>query len=305
MNLMVAREEMARRLQAQIDRGQELIARGDVLYDVASRTMPSNTIDISEWINECDRWHEFNLTLLESSFSTKTLLQRYRDSARGTFYHNRDTMGKIYGRMKAVTAQRNNLQSVLEQLPLLGEPSRKSSSKAATPAALPAPAPKTPTPPNKVFVVHGHDTEAKAEAARFLIELGLEPIILGEKPGESLTIIEKFEKHSDVAYAVVLLTPDDVGCSKAEYDKAGTGVLRGRARQNVIFELGYFFAKLGRGHVCALLKSDIEKPSDIDGVLYLQMDGHGAWRTKLASELKAAKLPLDNTRLLKALGLAD
>ena len=146
----------------------------------------------------------------------------------------------------------------------------------------------------KVFLVHGHDDEAKQAAARFLEKLGLQPIILHEQADSGRTIIEKFETYSDdVAFAVVLLTPDDVGAAALTPDR-----LVGRARQNVILELGYFMGRLGRTRVCALHRGVIELPSDYQGILYVSMDRGGAWRTKLAQELVQAKLSIDLNALV-------
>lgn len=107
----------------------------------------------------------------------------------------------------------------------------------------------------------------------------------------ALTIIEKFEKHSEVGFAVVLLTPDDEGGLK------GTFPLKPRARQNVVFEHGYFCGRLGRSRVMALKKEQVETPSDFDGVLYTAVDQAGAWMTKLALELKTAGYNVDLNRL--------
>jgi len=148
--------------------------------------------------------------------------------------------------------------------------------------------PMGPISGSKVFLVHGHDDSARETTARFLEKLRLEPIILHEQPNAGRTIIEKVERYAEVAFAVVLLTPDDVG---------GLGsapqVLKPRARQNVILELGYFLGKLGRSHVAALLKGEVERPSDYDGVLYVPMDAAGAWKLQLARELKNAGLNID------------
>jgi len=146
----------------------------------------------------------------------------------------------------------------------------------------------------KVFVVHGHDSEAKESAARFIERLELEAIILHEQPNAGRTVIEKFEQYTDVGFAVVLLTPDDVGAAK---DKRAS--LQPRARQNVVLELGYFLGKLGRSRVCALYKSGVEIPSDFDGVLYIELDDKGAWRTKLAQELSNARVPFNVEAVLK------
>ncbi len=146
----------------------------------------------------------------------------------------------------------------------------------------------------KVFIVHGHDEAAKYAVTRFVERLGLDAVVLDEQPSEGLTIIEKFEKHAgNVDFAIVLITPDDVGASIQEKND-----LRLRARQNVIFELGYFFHALGRKAVCALYKEGVELPSDIYGVVYVLMDEFGAWQLTLAREMKQAGLSFDANKLL-------
>jgi predicted nucleotide-binding protein len=140
----------------------------------------------------------------------------------------------------------------------------------------------------RVFVVHGRDEGAKEAVARFISKLGLEPIILHEQPNQGRTIIEKFEAHSAVEYAVVLFTPDDFGHPADDPTKG-----RPRARQNVILELGFFLGALGRGHLCVLYTGDVEIPSDYDGVLYVPLDDRGAWRLAVAREMKVAGVDLD------------
>jgi predicted nucleotide-binding protein len=150
---------------------------------------------------------------------------------------------------------------------------------------------KSIVPSNRVFIVHGHDDGAKHMLARFLDRLGLESIVLQEQPDRGRTIIEKFEQSSEVGYAVVLLTPDDVGGAvKADAPSA-------RARQNVIFELGYFAGKLGRGRVCLLRKGDVEIPSDLFGVVYTELDPHEGWQKRLVMEMKEAGLDFDASKL--------
>ena len=145
----------------------------------------------------------------------------------------------------------------------------------------------------KIFVIHGHDTSARETVARFLEKLELEPVILHELPNEGRTIIEKFEDYADVGFAVVLLTPDDLGALKEQQHN-----FRPRARQNVVFEFGYFIGKLGRKRVCALLKGDIERPSDCDGILYVSLDNEDGWKIRLLRELKAAGFGIDANQVL-------
>ena len=121
---------------------------------------------------------------------------------------------------------------------------------------------------NKVFVVHGHDQALKTDVERFLHEIGLSPIVLHREVDQGATIIEKFEKHSDVGYAIILLTPDDVSYPVDQIKvQESVRKVEYRARPNVIFEFGYFVGKLGRSNVCCLHKGDVVVPSDLDGLI--------------------------------------
>lgn len=139
---------------------------------------------------------------------------------------------------------------------------------------------------NKVFIVHGHDGEAREAVARFLEKIGFEAIILHEQANRGRTVIEKVEAHGEVGFAVVLLTPDDEGCAKG-------GQPEPRARQNVLLELGYFIGRLGRDRVCALKRGELEIPSDFAGVVWETMDNSNGWKLALARELQAAGHDVD------------
>lgn len=139
-----------------------------------------------------------------------------------------------------------------------------------------------------VFVVHGHDHGRMQAVARFVERLDLNPIILHERASEGATIMEKLEKHGDCSYAVVLLTPDDLGSPVIE-----SGNQKHRARQNVILELGYFLGRLGRRSVCALHVEGVEIPSDYSGIVYIPFDKADAWKVLLAREFKSAGFTLD------------
>jgi predicted nucleotide-binding protein len=139
-----------------------------------------------------------------------------------------------------------------------------------------------------IFLVHGHDEVLKLEVARLLENVTEEKItILAEQVNRGRTVIEKLELYSRVKFAVVLLTPDD------RVESAGSKEPRGRARQNVILELGLFLGLLGRDRVCALYKSNVEIPSDYGGVLFIEADDRGAWKLPLLHELEAAEIPIN------------
>jgi predicted nucleotide-binding protein len=135
---------------------------------------------------------------------------------------------------------------------------------------------------DEVFIVHGRDSPAKVEVARLIERAGLKAVILHEQANQGRTIIEKFEAHGGAAgFAVIVATPDDVG-------GLDTSALHPRARQNVVGEMFWFAGRLGRDRVCALVKGDIEMPSDFAGIVYTQMDDRGAWKQELLRELQAA-----------------
>lgn len=141
---------------------------------------------------------------------------------------------------------------------------------------------------DKVFIVHGHDNALKQEVARIIEKQGLEAVILSEQANGGKTIIEKIEENSDVGAAICLFTGDDYGRAK---DATSENL---RARQNVVFEAGYFMGKLGRGNVILIASPDIEIPSDLQGVVYTNKD---MWQTDVLRELKAIGYNVDFNKL--------
>ncbi len=130
---------------------------------------------------------------------------------------------------------------------------------------------------NKVFIVHGRNELSRNQVARFLEKTKSWSHYSSRQSNGGKTIIEKFEKNSEVGFAVVILSADDEGKLKGDKD------LKLRARQNVVLELGYFIGKLGRDRVCLLQEPGVESPSDILSVVYEgTLDKNGKWQFGLA-----------------------
>lgn len=162
--------------------------------------------------------------------------------------------------------------------------------KTSTPAALNV----EREPSKKVFIVHGHNDELKYEIAHSLQSAGLDVTILHKEANEGRTLLEKFADYAgEAGFAVVLLTADDVGGKKG----ASPDSFQPRARQNVVFELGFFFGLLGRGKVCAVYESGVEEPSDLHGLAKVQHDPTGRWIHDVAKEIYAAGIPVDFSKL--------
>jgi len=146
-----------------------------------------------------------------------------------------------------------------------------------------------------IFIVYGHDTDAREQLELLLRRLKLEPVILANLVAEGQTIIEMLEKHrASVKYACVLLTPDDEGHKRERpADK------KSHARQNVVLELGMFLSTLGRKHVAILHKGEVELPSDIHGLVYIPFQKHvSEVKQRLAAELQEAGFHINIKDLL-------
>lgn len=148
---------------------------------------------------------------------------------------------------------------------------------------------------HRVFVVHGRDSSARAKVSAFIESLGLEAVILDQQAFRFEAILDRFESYAkSVSYAIAILTPDDVGAMQGDVigrTSKGSLVkeLRGRARQNVIFELGYFIGKLTRNKVCALVDGDVEIPSDLNGILYVSLSVRN-WRATVLNALRTTNI---------------
>ena len=148
----------------------------------------------------------------------------------------------------------------------------------------------------KVFVVYGHDNNARTQLEAMLRRWDLEPLILDQLISSGQTIIEKLEEYTQQAnFGIVLATPDDIGYPKNDESKK-----KYRVRQNVVLELGMLLSRIGREKVAILLSQaeDMEKPSDIDGLIYIPFkDNVEETKLSLAKEMQNNGYTLDIAKL--------
>lgn len=273
-NLVVPRIEAAQKIKAQIEKGCE----------IRNRIINSEQ-DLQKAKAERTKWSDYNVDLLTRLFDNESIAKEYKRGIGSIRPHSAGYDWLVNDFRKGMDSKLTRLESILDRIELFDELGGEPVSLAASD--------QTPSVGSDVFVVHGHDKEAKESVARFVEKLDLHAIILHEQPNEGRTIIEKFEDYSNVGFAIIILTPDDIGGPRNK-----PGKQKPRARQNVIFELGYFVGKLDRSSVCALYKEDVEMPSDYDGVLYIPLDANDAWQLKLAKEIKQAGLPVDLNKII-------
>jgi len=225
---------------------------------------PGSLPELEDAQRDYEKWDSFNIELLKRLFGTDELAIEYSGWV-GAFVIGRTPPSfseKVTEHFEEVQARIHRLDSIVERLELFADDSNVS-------VVEPAKDARAVDKSNKVFVVHGRDDAAKANLEVFLREIGLDPIVLHRQADEGLTIIEKFEKHADVGYVFVLLTPDECAylASEEKLPEAQRRVEL-RARPNVIFEFGYFVGRLGRKRVCCLYTGEVSLPSDIQGLIY-------------------------------------
>lgn len=243
-NLLLRQEDAARQIGEQIKKGLHIVSLLPTVHIAPHDLHPD--APLSKLEPEREKWAKYTVHLLTTLFDN--------DSVAGEFGETRFKFSEYGGSpneqfekwMKAKIVRLESIRDRLSFFHLAEKPVLTTT----------APAPAKP-PSRDIFVVHGHDNEAKQAVARVIEKLNLHAVILHEKPDRGKTVIEKFEHHSNVGFAVVLLTPDDIG-----YPKDTPSEAKPRARQNVVLELGYFIGILGRSNVCPLLKGDVEIPND-------------------------------------------
>jgi predicted nucleotide-binding protein len=276
LDLLISQEEARAKLVERIEKGNEIKS-----IQIESKH------DLDDVERSFYKWDDFNTELLKRQFSTEELADEYnRQSTVGVIsLYEQSLSEEVRDFRKHIDIKIHRLDSIIDRIEII---------PTATTVNLPI-----ATIPllkefdkNKIFVVHGHNNEAKLEVARFIEKIGFQPITLHEQASGSKTIIEKIEAYSDVGFGVVIYTPCDVGSKSSE-----PANLKGRARQNVVFEHGFLIGKLGRSNVCPLVKGDLETPNDISGIVYTSMD-IANWKLELAQELRAAGYIVDMNKVI-------
>ena len=257
---------------------QEQINEGEVL---CKRIERGSDTDLEQFRIDVRTWSSYTTDLLSSMFTDSRFTNEFGSDS-SVLRRSSLTLPEVWAADKSKLRQKvARLISIKQRLRFVPiEPPINAESKNSNRIAA--------AESRAVFVVHGHDDGAKNAVARLIDQLHFNPVILHEQSNRGQTVIEKFERHSDVAFAVVLLTDDDMGAAKP-----AAANLKPRARQNVVLELGYFIGRLGRENVAVLSVPGLELPSDLAGVIPIEYDKRGAWKSELASEMKAAGLAVD------------
>jgi predicted nucleotide-binding protein len=159
---------------------------------------------------------------------------------------------------------------------------------------------RTETEPTSVFIVIGHDTESLANLEGYLSAEGIASVVLSRRDESPQSLFQKFMAvASQARFAIVLLSGDDYGASRKQYEAANVAdrALQFRARQNVILELGFFYGRLGWENVFVLYQKpdrvfpNFERPSDLDGIVFDSISDP-QWQKSLGSKLSAAGFKL-------------
>jgi predicted nucleotide-binding protein len=277
--LIKPKVEAEEKIKKQTDEGKDLLT-----------TYGTWSFDVNDNFDKAyQNWNSFNQELLQRLFNNTVIKNEYQAVGSipiAVLSFDESPVQDFQDKRAALGSKVNFLESLIKRLEIIPEDDSISGDRAVSRAS-------SQLISDRVFIVHGSDHAAMLEVKEFISKIGLNPVVLLDKPNEGKTLIEKFEKHSDVGFAGVILTPDDE--TKL---KGSAGPMELQPRQNVILELGYFIGRMGREKVCPLRKSGIKDPSDIHGLGYVEFDSHGGWKVKLGQELKAAGLFFDFSKVL-------
>jgi predicted nucleotide-binding protein len=265
------------------------------------------------------KWNDGNETLLRGVFDSEgVFIDYYRSSLPDTLLMKTSWRQRISSFYESISNKITTLESIVERLELIPEKVIVSETEPSDavdvfhdrdgktvepiverPELIPEEViiskdqeSHKPVKSDTVFIIHGHDEDAKISVAEFVEKLGLEAAIFHEQLDAGQTITEQFERNTAISgYAVVILTQDDISALDDPNDA------NSRTRQNVMFELGYFCGVFGRARVSVLLREVSEVPIDFFDIASIPMDSDGAWQFSLAKNMKSAGLSFDANRI--------
>ena len=293
--LIMPSEKLKSLLETQIEDGKQLLQIPVVQIDSGGysdygfggyrSTGPKyDETQYKSFVTAFQQWKDYTAEIFKQAFDipNNEYHSGYVRRGQAMFFTGHDDWMKIYH--DEINDKVSYIETFIQKIPLL---------PSAVEYETPVKEKLEKVDKKKVFIVHGHTDALKIEVARTIEQMGLKAIILQEQEDFGDTIIQKFENNaSDIGFAIVLLMGDDLGVSKKDLErenkeKGFKAEYNARARQNVIFEMGYFIGKLDRAHVVELLETGVEKPGDLDGTLYIPVDSEGMWKVKLAKRLKS------------------
>jgi hypothetical protein len=177
------------------------------------------------------------------------------------------------------------------------EPRATNGSVSSMPSASPA-GPVAGKRQRQIFLLHGRDEKRMRAVVQLLESAGSHEVtVMDDGPSEGATLVDRFAGATQSGYAIVLLTADDVGTPRLALDEEP--YFSPRARQGVVFQLGFLVGALTPSRVCVLYEHGVELPSNLDGLGYVRLDLAGAWQSKLLGELRAAGFDYDPAKLVK------
>ncbi len=275
VELTIPKDEFKEILQNRIDEGEDL--QSYHFQKLSSASEFKEVEFFQKFSDTYEEWHALNIEILKNSFSTPE--NDYLDKYNFTYLNSNFPQStnsfseEIYEFRTEFNSRIKALRTLISLVPFM-----KTSSVINKSDSLK----KEYT--NEVFIVHGHNEKIRREVELILRRLNLIPITLNQKANKGMTVLEKFEANSNVGYAIILLTADDIGYSLTD----GEITAKKRARQNVLLELGFFWGAIRRSNFLCLYEDGVELPSDLSGLVYVKYDEHQKWADRLVIEMREA-----------------
>ncbi|MFI4985644.1 MAG: TIR domain-containing protein [Solirubrobacterales bacterium] len=310
--LVLARHIAEELLATQIEQGHALIERASLVGDLS---------DYESWKGNRRQWVTVTAESVASIFASSAEAQEFTQAASSPAdgkqwqveYAN--DLDCVRSAVDVLISLQHRIESAPQPaagpppLPELGldsaqrpaegvelEPRVANGSVSSMPSASPA-GPAAGKRERQIFLIHGRDEKRMQAAVQLLETAGSHEItVMHDGPNEGRTLVERFAGAAQSAYAIVLLTADDVGTPRLDLDEEP--YFSPRARQGVVFQLGFLVGALTPSRVCVLYEHGVELPSNLDGLAYVRFDLAGAWQSKLLVELRGAGFDYDPAKLV-------
>jgi predicted nucleotide-binding protein len=310
--LVLARHIAEELLATQIEQGHTLIERASLVGDLS---------DYESWKGNRRQWVAVTAESVASIFASSAEAEEFTQAASapsdgqrwqieyaGDLECVRAAIGvleSLQDRIDSAPKSENGAKPVPElsldsaQWPVEGvampDPLLTNGSVASIPSAS-ATRPAAGKRGRQIFLLHGRDEKRMQAVIALLEAAGSHALILmRDGPEEGRTLVERFAGAAQSGYAIVLLTADDVGTPKLDLDEEP--YFSPRARQGVVFQLGFLVGALTPSRVCVLYEHGVELPSNLDGLAYVRFDLAGAWQSRLLEELRGAGFDYDPRKL--------
>ncbi|GEM_PF-6472732 len=146
----------------------------------------------------------------------------------------------------------------------------------------------------RVLLVPGSDQLINNEVAAFLRSLAVE-VTMYSQSEEQAPLIDRLNRYAYSDFIVVIFSPDFYFYPRTQSHENASIM----APQEMVFQLGYLVAKLGRQKIVVLCQEHdrLRRPTDYFDLYYVSLNPMGSWKTDIVNRMKSSGVPVPENQL--------